>query len=225
MQPIEIPNYKLNKHFNYYTFSDEDGRDVFYYHLDSEQIGFPYQISINIESFENNHYLKWCFWRLNEAKVYDEHFERYLFYLFRRALKYREFNLFVLDEVILDKNGKYCPAVNKTLLKNYKKVTEDIPSLIYTDKPYSKRCSEIIFHLLKMQITSNHISEKCTPIERVEFENGLINDSMKFAYVEEYDSNSNFFSEIVGKEDEHNEFYKEVFIMATNKNVKLIYLK
>ena len=225
MKPIEIPNYTLNKHFNYYTFSDEDGRDVFYYHLDYEISGFPYQISVNIDSLEENNYLKRCLWRLNEAKIYDEHFERYLYYFFQRAITYWEFNLFILDESILDKNGKYCPAANKILMRNYEKATDDIHSFIDTNTPYSNRDSEIIFHLLKMKITRKHIFDKCNPIGRIEFEKGLINDSLKFSYIDEYDGNSKFYSELLDKKDTHYEFYKEVFIMTTNGRLKLIYLK
>lgn len=225
MQPIEIPNYTLNKHFNYYTFSDENGRDVFYYHMDCEECGFPYQVSVNIEFFENNNYFYRCLWRLITIKVYDEHFERYLRYFFRRALTYKEFNLCLLDEAILDKNGKYCAAVNKMLMKKYKKVSEDIPSFIATYTAYSSQYSEIIFRLLKMHLTNKYISEKCTPIGRTDFENGLINDHLKFAYVDEYDVNNNFYSELVDKEHEHYKLYNEVFVMTTFDVVKLIYLK
>ncbi len=215
MQPIEIPNFTLNKHFNYYTFSDENGRDVFYYHMDCEEFGFPYQVSVNIEFLENNNYLFRCLWRLTTIKVYDEHFERYLFYFFRRALTYKEFNLCLLDEVILDKNGKYCPAVNKMLMKKYKKVSEDISSFIATYTAYASKHSEIVFFLLKMQLTNKHISEKCTPIGRSDFEKGLINDPLKFAYLEEYDANNNFYSELIDKEHEHYKLYNEVYVMTT----------
>lgn len=222
---MDINNYTLNKHSNYYTFSDERGRDVFYYHMDSEEFGFPYQVSVNIEFFENNNYFYRSLWLLRTIKVYDEHFERYLFYFFRRALTYKEFNLCVLDEIILDKNGKYCAAVNKTLMKKYKKVSEEIPSFISTYTAYSSEYSEIIFFLLKMQLTNKYISEKCTPIRRPDFEKGLINDPLKFAYLEEYDVKNRFYWEIVDKEHEHYKLYNEVYVMTTLDVVKLIYLK
>ena len=222
---MEIPNFTLNKHFNYYTFSDENGRDVFYYHMDSEEFGFPYQVSVNLEFFENFDYLFKCLYKLSTLKVYDEHFERYLFYFFRRALTYKEFNLCLLDEVILDKNGKYCPAVNKMLMKKYKKVSEEIPSFISTYTAYSSEYSEIIFFLLKMQLTNKHISEKFTTIGRSDFEKGLINDPLKYAYLEEYDTNNNFYSELIDKEHEHYKLYNEVYVMTTLDVVKLIYLK
>jgi hypothetical protein len=110
-------------------------------------------------------------------------------------------------------------------MKKYKKVSEDIRSFIATYTAYSSEQSEIMFRLLKMQLTNKHISEKCTPIGRSDFEKGLINDPLKFAYVEEYDANNNFYSELIDKEHEHYKLYSEVFIMTTFDDVKLIYLK
>lgn len=206
-----------------YIFSDIDGVDIFYYNCDAFKFNFPYEISINLDLF-NDKYLYYVKKRIrnaeNEIKI-----EKYLWLLFNRIIKYPLFHYFKIDSRILNKQGQIDYALHLYYLRNFNAINDYPLRYLHVDLPYTRNTSSFIFSFMEQEIDYYFIAD-LTPIPRKIFEYSLTNLELKKAYVEIYSPENQFFYQKNSniKSSQNVAIYGFYFVF-TDKKLSLIYFK
>lgn len=157
---------------------------------------------------------------MNEIKT-----EFYLKLLFKRLITYNEFDVYKIRTCILDNSGKLNYALASYCLKIFDSMDDRPWEFIYVNTPYSDLYNHLYFSYVQINIFYSRIQRNSKKITKEEFEIGLINDDLKFAYVEEYDLNNEFFCENIIEESEEYEFYQKVFLMFSNRKLMMVYVQ
>ena len=220
----QISGYYLRKQGEYYIFSDENSRDVFYFNKSSEKSSFPFKFSLYIYSFEDK-LMSYICSRLSCDQLDETKTVFYLKLLFKRLITYNEFDIYKIRTCILDNSGKLNYALASYCLRIFDSIDDRPWEYIFVNTPYSDLYNHLYFSCVQINIFYSRILKNSQKITRVEFENGLINDDLKFAYVEEYDINNEFFCENIIEESEESEFYQRVFFMFSNKKLMMVYVQ
>ena len=217
-------NYQLNNCGKYYTISNK-GRDVFYFNKDSFFVGFPQQLNVKTEVF-NDQFLEYCESKMNSWYRTDEQLEFYIVKYFNRLVTYKEkFKTFMIDEYLLDKNGRLSYNTFNFDRRLRRKIFQNASNYFQNDVAYSDNINWYIFNCIKKQAIDFKKNKDFAECSRAEFENELCNDELRHEYVEHYDSDNKFYFEFVGDEDENFNFAKIVFSLTQNGKMKLFFLK
>jgi hypothetical protein len=215
----QISGYYLRKQGSYYIYSDENNRDVFYFDKNAQLASFSLNIDLFEDQFINYICSKLTYGKLNETKTVF-----YLKLLFKRLITYDEFDIYKIRNFALDNSGKLNHAMNTYFLKLFGSLAKRPWNYIFVNTPYSDLYNCLYFSCIQSNVNYNRIQEECEKITRTEFENGLINDDMKLAYLEEYNSNNEFFCENISEDSSEYEYYKKVYTMITNKKLMMFYV-
>jgi hypothetical protein len=217
-------NYQLNNCGKYYTISNK-GRDVFYFNKESFFAGFPQQLNVKTEAF-NDQFLEYCESKMNSWYRTDEQLEFYIVKYFNRLITYKEkFKTFMIDDYLLDKNGRLSYNTFNYDRRLRKKIFQNASNYFQNDVAYSDNINWYIFNFIKKEAIEFKNDKDIAECSRAEFENALSNDELRHEYVEHYDSGNKFYFEFVGDEDENFNFAKIVFSLTQNGEMKLFFLK
>jgi hypothetical protein len=217
-------NYQLNNCGKYYTISNR-GRDVFYFNKESFFGGFPQQLNVKTEAF-NDQLLEYCESKMNSWYRTDEQLEFYIVKYFNRLITYKEkFKLFKIDDYLLDKNGRLSYNTFNYERRLRKKIFQNASIYFQNDVAYSDNINWYIFNFIKKEAIDFKKDKDFAECSRAEFENALSNDELRHEYVEHYNSDNKFYFEFVGDEDENFNFAKIIFFLTQNGKMKLFFLK
>ena len=217
-------NYQLNNCIKYYTISHH-GRDVFYFNKESFFRGYPNQMNVKTEAL-GDQLLDYCEAKMNISNVSDEQVEFYIIKYFNRLLKHKDkYNLFKIDDYLLDKNGKFSYNTFNYDRKFRKKIFKNAANYFQNDVPYSENKNWYIFNCVKKEAADFEKDKDNAEITSSEFEKELSNDLLRHEYVELYDSENTFHFEFIDDEDENFKFAKIVFFLTQNGKIKLFFLK
>jgi hypothetical protein len=215
----QILGYYLRKQGSYYIYSDENSRDVFYFDQNAELASFSLNIDLFEDQFINYISSKLTYDQLNETKTVF-----YLKLLFKRSITYDEFDIHKIRNFSLDNSGKLNHAMNTYFLKVFGSLAKRPWNYIFVNTPYSDLYNCLYFICIQINVVHSRIQEENEKITRTEFENGLINDDLKLAYMEEYNSNNEFFCENISEDSSEYEHYQKVYAMFTNKKLTMFYV-
>jgi hypothetical protein len=215
----QISGYYLRKQGSYFIYSDENSRDVFYFEKNAALAPFSLNIYLFEDQFINYISSKLTYGKQNESKIVF-----YLKLLFKRLITYDEFDVHKIRHFALDHSGKLNHAMNTYFLKVYGSLKKRPWNYIYVNTPYSNLYNCLYFSCIHININYSKIKEECEKITRTEFENGLINDDLKLAYMEEYNSNNEFFCENISEDSSEYEHYQKVYAMISNKKLIMFYV-
>jgi hypothetical protein len=215
----QISGYYLRKQGSYYIYSDENSRDVFYFEKNAELASFSLNIDLFEDQFINYICSKLTYGKLNENKTVF-----YLKLLFKRLITYDEFEIHKIRNFALDNSGKLNHAMNTYFLKVYGSIEKRPWDFIFANTPYSDLYNQLYFSCIQINVIYSRIQEESEKITRSEFENGLIYDDLRLAYIEEYNSNNVFFCENISEDSSEYEHYKKVYAMFTNKKLTMFYV-
>ncbi len=221
---IKLPNdYKLNNCGNYYTVSDYHGRDLFYYKPEYLFQGFPAQINVLTSKFSDQ-FLSYCEQKMNDLYISDEKLQFYIINYFNRLLKYRTFDIYKIDEYLLDKNGSFSPILHAYYLSRYNSVTNNMELYFKPNLPYSINNQNWFFKIVEKQIFNIEIEPGIIEIDRADFERELSIDALKFEYVEGFHTSNQFYYEMI--EEEHfKPYFKECYYMTVDKHLQFFFVK
>jgi hypothetical protein len=215
----QISGYYLRKQGSYYIYSDENSRDVFYFDECAELASF----SLNIDLFEGQ-FINYICYKLTHGKLNETKTVFYLQLLFKRLITYDEFDIHKIRNFSLDNSGKLNHAMNTYFLKVFGSLAKRPWNYIFVNTPYSDLYNSLYFSCIHINVNYSRIQEECEKITRTEFENGLINDDLKLAYMEEYNSNNEFFCENISEDSSEYEHYQKVHAMISNKKLMMFYV-
>jgi hypothetical protein len=215
----QISGYNLRKQGSYYLYSDEHGRDVFYFDKSAEFSSF----SLNISLFEDK-FINYVCSRLTYDQMNEIQTEFYLKLLFKRLITYDEFDIHKIRNFALDHSGKLNHTLNRYCLKVFGSIEKRPWDFIFVNTPYSEKYNYLYFSCVQINVTYSRILEDSEKISRAEFENDLINDDLKLAYVEEYTSHNEFFCENISEDSSEYEHYRKAFAMFSNKKLVMFYV-
>jgi hypothetical protein len=148
----------------------------------------------------------------------------YLKLLFKRLITYDEFDIHKIRNFSLDNSGKLNHAMNTYFLKVFGSLAKRPWNYIFVNTPYSDLFNCLYFSCIQINVVHSRIQEENEKITRTEFENGLINDDLKLAYMEEYNSINEFFCENISEDSSEYEHYQKVHAMFTNKMLTMFYV-
>ena len=215
----QISGYYLRKQGSYYIYSDEQGRDVFYFDKSAEQSSFSMNISLFENQFINYVRSRLIYDHLSETKTVF-----YLKLLFKRLITYDEFDIRKIRNFALDHSGKLNHTLNTYCLKVFGSIEKRPWDFIFVNTPYSEKYNYLYFSCVQNNVTYSRIIEDSEKITRAEFENDLINDDLKLAYVEEYTSHNEFFCENISEDSSEYEHYHKAYAMFSNKKLVMFYV-
>jgi hypothetical protein len=215
----QISGYNLRKQGSYYLYSDENGRDVFYFDESAERSSFSLNIYLFEDKFINYICSRLTYDQLNESKIVF-----YIKLLFKRLITYDEFDLHKIRNFALDHSGKLNHTMNTYYLKVFGSIEKRPYDFIFVNTPYSDLYNQLYFSCIQANVFYSSCQEDSEKITRTEFENGLINDDLKLAYLEEYDSNNEFFCEHIGDDSVKFDYFQTVYAMFSNKKLMMVYV-
>jgi len=217
-------NYLLNNCGKYYTISKQ-GRDVFYFNKESFFGGFPQQLNVKTEAF-NDQFLEYCEYKMNNWYRTDEQLEFYIVKYFNRLITYKDkFKLFKIDDYLLDKNGKFSFNTFNYDRRLRKKIFQNASNYFQNNVAYSENINWYIFNCIKKESIDFKKNNDFAECSRAEFEKELCNDELRHEYIELYDSENKFYFEFVEDDDENFNFAKIVFFLIQNDKMKFFFLK
>lgn len=219
-------NYQLNNCGRYYTISNCEGKDVFYFKKSNINYGFPFYSNIKIDVFEDE-LLYYCERKMSQCCLSNEKFEFFLITYFNRILKHQaKLNLYKIDEHLLNKNGKLSITLLNYDLDRISSFAENLNLHLSINIPYSPNYNWWIFNTVQKMITYNYFERDSDVAElsREDFEKELNCDLLKMEYVEHYSHDNKFYFEFVKNEDNLPKA-KIVFYMTTKEQVQLFFLK
>lgn len=217
-------HFQLNNCIKYYTISHH-GRDVFYFNRESFFSGFPHQMNVKTEVF-NDQLLEYCESKMNGGFITDEQMEFYIVKYFNRLVTHKEkFNLFKIDDYLLDKNGKFSYNTFNYDRRLRKRIFKYAVNYFHLDTPFSENKNWYIFNCIKKESINFEKDRDIAEFSRAEFEKELINEQLKHEYVDHYDAENKFYFEFVGDDEENFDFAKIVLYLVQNGKVKLFFLK
>jgi hypothetical protein len=196
MEQLILSRYQLELRGDYYIISNEQGRDIFYYRVNSEHQGFPFNISVNLDCYHDL-LLHYCFRRLNELHAAGKSMARYLGFFFRRFISYTFSEQFFIDEKNLNREGRFNPVVHQYHLRGFHQLMFRWFNVLKADFPYTENSGADVFDMIK-KLSAGHaqLEEDSIEIERNDFEKILVNDDLRSSYVELYQSDNTFTFEI-----------------------------
>lgn len=215
----QISGYFLRTQGSYYIYSDENGRDVFYFDKSAEFSSF----SLNINLFDDK-LITYISYRLTYDKQNESKMIFYLKLLFKRLITYDEFDTHKIRNFALDHSGKLNHALNNYCLSVFGSIEKRPWDYIIVNTPYSDLYNYFYFSCVQANVSYSNCLEESEKITRTEFENGLINDDLKLAYLEQYGSNNEFFCEKISDDSIKFEFFQTVFVMFSNKKMMMVYV-
>ena len=217
-------SYQLNNYNHYYTISNKIGEDVFYYRKNSNFYGFPNQISVKTETF-NDDYLNYCERKMNRWYLSEDELEFYIINYFNRLLKYKnKLTLYKIDDYLLNKNGRLSIVSLNFYKERLKTVFNNLDQYVKLNSPYSTNHNWWLFNFIKKQNIDFEKDYDFAELNRQDFEKELNNDKLRFEYVEHYHPQNKFYFEFIKNNDGFT-IAKIVFYMTTNDEVKLFFLK
>lgn len=219
-------NYQLNNCGRYYTISNCEGKDVFYFKKSNINYGFPFYSNIKIDVFEDE-LLNYCERKMSQCYLSNEKFEFFLITYFNRLLKYpTKLDLYKIDEHLLNKDGKLSITLLNYDLDRISSFAENLNLHLSINIPYSPSYNWWIFNTVQKIITYNYFERDLDVAElsREDFEKALNNDKLKIEYVEHYDPENKFYFEFV-KDDDNLPEAKIVFYMTTKEQLQFFFLK
>ena len=216
-------NYLLNNCGKYYTISKQ-GRDVFYFNKESNFQGFPNQLNVNTEDFDDA-FLKYCEEKMNNWYITDEQLEFYIIKYFNRLLNYKnKFDRYKIDEYLLDKNGKLSFLTLKYDKRHRKNIGRNVSNYFKLDTPYSENCDWYLFNMIVKSTTESETYKDVAELSRADFEKELSSDALKLEYVELYGDQNKFYFELIDDTEDF-EYVKIVLYLIENDKVKFFFLK
>lgn len=217
-------NFQLNNCIKYYTISHH-GRDVFYFNKESFFSGFPQQMNVKTESF-NDQFLEYCENKMNSWNCSDEHLEFFIVKYFNRLITYKDkFKLFKIDDYLLDKNGKFSYNTFNYDRRFRRRIFKYAVNYFNLDTPYSENKNWYIYNCIKKESINFEKDKDIAEFSRTEFEKELNNDQLRLEYVEHYDAENKFYFEFVGDDNKNFNFANIVLYLVQNGKVKLFFLK
>jgi hypothetical protein len=156
---------------------------------------------------------------LNEAKIIF-----YLKLLFKRLITYDEFDNYKIRNFALDHSGKLNHTLNTYCLKVFGLIEKRPYDFIFVNTPYTDLYNHLYFICIQANVFYSSCQEESDKITRTEFENGLINDDLKLAYLEEYDSSNEFFCENISDDSVKYEYFKTVYVMFSHRKLMMVYV-
>jgi hypothetical protein len=218
-----VKNYLLNNCGKYYTISKQ-GRDVFYFNKESNFQGFPNQLNVNTEDFDDA-FLKYCEEKMNNWYITDEQLEFYIIKYFNRLLNYKnKFDRYKIDEYLLDKNGKLSFLTLKYDKRHRKNIGRNVSNYFKLDTPYSENCDWYLFNMIVKSTTESETYKDVAELSRADFEKELSSDALKLEYVELYGDQNKFYFELIDDTEDF-EYVKIVLYLIENDKVKFFFLK
>ncbi len=218
-----VKNYLLNNCGKYYTISKQ-GRDVFYFNKESNFQGFPNQLNVNTEDFDDA-FLKYCEEKMNNWYITDEQLEFYIIKYFNRLLNYKnKFDRYKIDEYLLDKNGKLSFLTLKYDKRHRKNIGRNVSNYFKLDTPYSENCDWYLFNMIVKSTTESETYKDVEELSRADFEKELSSDALKLEYVELYGDQNKFYFELIDDSEDF-EYVKIVLYLIENDKVKFFFLK
>ena len=191
MTDVFLTQYTIYRRGDNYLISDYNGRDVFYYNIKSFWQSFPQNISVNTAIF-NDSLMDFCIKQLSENNLNESKIEFYLMTYFKRMLKYDFSKYFILDDSVLDKNGKLSLPLWRYYVKSYMNLFLNKELLFKLNEPFTIDYNSHLFDLINKEVDRKTMLNDSIAISRYDFELELSNDLLKEAYVEEYDLKSEF---------------------------------
>jgi hypothetical protein len=218
-----VKNYLLNNCGKYYTISKQ-GRDVFYFNKESNFQGFPNQLNVNTEDFDDA-FLKYCEEKMNNWYITDEQLEFYIIKYFNRLLNYKnKFDRYKIDEYLLDKNGKLSFLTLKYDKRHRKNIGRNVSNYFKLDTPYSENCDWYLFNMIVKSTTESETYKDVAELSRADFEKELSSEVLKMEYVELYGDQNKFYFELIDDTEDF-EYVKIVLYLIENDKVKFFFLK
>ncbi len=214
----------VRKQGSLYLMANSDGKDVLYYNADEIYRGYPYQISVNTDYF-NDALINYCERKLNESDLNEKIIRFYLKILYERFVKQTGYGIFQLDNMIVDKEGKCKIILLNYYLKQYKAFFQMPWTNVKKNVPYSQKYNFREFCFLQRAVSESDRTKEAIEINRSHFECSLVTDDLKSAYVEEYNPNNIFYFEAAKKDEDCYEFIKEVYSMFSNGELKMFFFK
>lgn len=216
-------NFQLNNHLKYYTISHH-GRDVFYFKKESLYKGFPNQINVKTSSFKDQ-LLNYCEDKMNTWDISDSKLEFYIIKYFNRLLRYKsKFELFKIDDYLLDKNGKLNIVSLNYFKERLKNVFLNLEQYFQINTPFSANQNWWLYNFIKKQNIDFEKDFDLAELNRDDFEKELNTLNLQIEYVENYHTNNKFYFEFI-KNDDYFKSAKIVFYMTTKEELKLFFLK
>jgi hypothetical protein len=215
--------YTIRRQGDLYIFSEIDGVDIFYYNCNSCKYGFPHEISINPDLFDDK-FVYYVYKRARRAEN-ESKIVKYLWLLFNRLLKYPLFHYYKIDSRILDKYGKIDHALHLYYIRNFNSINDYPLRHLNIDLPYTKNTSSFIFSFMEQEI-DNYFIYDLVKISRKIFEYSLTNLELKKAYVEIYaEENEFYYIRNSNIKTMDNITIYGIYFVFTNRKLSLIYFK
>ena len=215
--------YTLNNCGNYYTVCNKDGTDVFYFRPEFAEEGFPAQINVLTSKFSDA-FMNYCERKMNEVNISDEKLQFYIIKYFNRLLKYRTFDIYKIDEHLLDKNGRFNTILHENYLSSYHSVSNNLELYFKPNLPYSSNTHDWFFKFVEKQIFKIELESGIIEIDRSDFEKELSCDALKFEYVDGFHSSNKFYFELVD-ESHIKPYFSECYYMTLNDQLQFFFLK
>jgi len=216
-------NFQLNNYVEYYTISLHK-RDVFYFKKASFFEGFPKQININTSVFKDQ-LLDYCERKMNTWDISEEKLEFYIIKYFNRVLQYKsKYELFKIDDYLLDKNGRLSIVSLNYYGEKIKNVFFNLELYFQINECFSTNYNWWLYHFIKKLNIDFQNDYDFAELSRQDFEKELNSDNIKFEYVENYHPKNKFYFEFI-KNDDGFTTAKIVFYMTTDDDLNLFFLK
>ena len=217
-------SFRICNRGNIYIIGYIDGRDVFYFRPPKNPmtgISFPHNISVNISFFED-HLMYFCIQQIATRHLNEEKLLFFLTKIFNRMLEHDNYELFFIEDCILDRNGQYNELLHNYFNDRYIDMFINPYGFYSVNVPYSLSYNKDLFLFMTKEIIWSELKKKVRKIDRTAFEAALVSKELADAYVEEYNHESLFYYE--QEIDSHNNGITGGYLMILESRVQLIVL-